>query len=152
MIVLDTNVKANASTQYTNFNYNSMVSFKGNFFCANSSGLYKITGGDDDNTNIISYFEPLTTDFGIDEEKRIRSVYLAMEADGDMSLKVTTELSSQETYAIPVSSGQQARKINIKRTQKGRWWTFQIYGNGVIYSIDEIRALINIRGHGFDKN
>lgn len=153
MIVLDTNIKAKgASAQYTSFNYNSMVKFRGSYFCADSNGLYKITGGDDNGTNIVSYCEPFTTDFGIDEQKRLRCVYLALEADGDMSLKVTTEESSQVTYTIPASSGQQARKVNINRSQRGRWWTFQVYGDGVIYALDELRALVIVRGHGFDKN
>ena len=48
MITLVTNLKAGAATtQYTNFYYNSMVKFNHKYLCANSDGLFEVTGDTD---------------------------------------------------------------------------------------------------------
>lgn len=161
MIVLDTNIAANnATTQYLNFDFNSMARIGKEFFYASEKGLYKVAGStdifsaDSDATEIVeSYFEPVTMDFGISNQKRLRAVYIGYEADGDLILKIHTELSPEQEYTIPASTNNQhARKVSINRSLKGRYWTFQIYSNGVTFAIDHIQVLPIIRGHGFDQN
>lgn len=161
MIVLDTNISAGGATsQYKNFNANSFVKFGQFFFIASDVGLYKLSGTtkifsaeDASSETIESFFEPITFDFGIANQKRLRAVYIGYEADGDLTLKVSTELSVQESYTIPASTNNRhARKVNINRSLKGRYWTFQIYGNGVNFAIDTIQVLPIVRSHGFDTN
>ena len=154
MITLDTNLSAkNATTQYMNFDYNSMVKFGNIFLCAADSGLFEVTGDTDNGSNIESYFEPVTIDFGIAGEKRLRSVYIGYEAADDLTLTISTELGLEESYTIPASAaGQHGEKISVNRSLRGRYWTFQIYSDGVPFSIDEIKVLPIIRGRGFEKN
>ena len=154
MITLDTNLAAkNATTQYLNFEYNAMVRFGDKFLCTSDSGLFEITGDKDAGANIESYFEPVTMDFGISSQKRLRAVYVGYEAPGDLTLTISTELGLSDSYTIPASTaGQHGRKVVVSRKLKGRYWTFQIYGNGTPFSVDEIRVLPIIRGHGFEKN
>jgi len=161
MIVFDTNIVANnATTQYSNFDFNSIVKFDNQFLCADNAGLFKISGTTkisqaDDLTYISTdcYFELATMDFDISSQKRLRAVYIGYEADGDLTLKISTELSSIESYTLPATtSGQHARKVSINRSLKGRYWTFQIYGSGVTFAIDHIKILPIVRGHGFDQN
>jgi hypothetical protein len=161
MITFDTNVAAqNATTQYLNFDYNSLTKVGKQFFCASENGLYRIAGSseifpaDDDTTEIVeSYFELATMDFGLSNQKRLRAAYIGYEADGDLTLKISTELVSAVSYTLPATTaGQHARRVSLSRTLKGRYWTFQIYGNGVNYAIDMIQVLPIIRGHGIDQN
>ncbi len=161
MITFDTNVAAqNATTQYLNFDYNSLVKVGQQFFCVSENGLYRIAGSseifpsDDDTTEIVeSYFEFATMDFGISNQKRLRAAYIGYESDGDLTLKISTELVSAVSYILPATtSGRHARRVSISRTLKGRYWTFQIYGSGVNYAIDMIQVLPIIRGHGIDQN
>ena len=154
MIVFDTNVKAkSATTQYQNFNYNSMVKFGDRFLCASENGLFEVAGNSDSGEAITSYFEPLTTDFGISNEKKLRCFYISYEASGNLTLTVSTELGFSETITIPASTaGQKARKVSVSRSVRGRYFTFQIKGVGVDFSIDEIKVLLIIIGHGRDKN
>lgn len=154
MISLDTNLKTQAATtQYLNFDFNSMVKFEGRFFCASENGLYEITGSDDDGEDINSYFEPVTMDFGISNEKRLRAAYIGYEANGDLTLTVSTDLGLSDSYTIPASAfGQHAKKVVISRKVHGRYWTFQISGDGVIFSIDSFKVLPIYRGHGFNEN
>lgn len=161
MIVFDTNINFNgATTQYLNFDYNSIVKFNNSFFCANELGLYKLDGGSnifpENNTSneiIESYFEPMTFDFDLSEQKRLRAVYIGYEANGDLTLKISTELSAEQSYNIPTTTnGQCAKKIVIRRSLKGRYWTFQFFGKKIYFAIDSIKILPIIRGHGFDQN
>ena len=162
MIVFDTNVGAqNATTQYLNFDFNSMVKFGKQFLCAGDDGLFQLEGTtkifppDDDSTYLTTecYFEPVTMDFGISNQKRLRAAYIGYEADGDLILKISTELSSVQSFTLPATtSGQHARKVAISRTLKGRYWTFQIYGSGVVFAVDSIEVLPIVRGHGIDQN
>lgn len=161
MIVFDTNLIAgNATTQYLNFEFNSMVKFGKKFLCAGSTGLFSMEGttdmfpsSDGTYTDITCYFEPVTMDFGISNEKRLRAAYVGYEADGDLTLKISTELVAAQSYTLPATtSGQHARKVVVSRALKGRYWTFQISGTGVVFAIDHIQVLPIVRGHGFDKN
>lgn len=161
MIVFDTNVIAgNATTQYLNFEFNSMVKFGNKFLCAGDAGLFSMEGTTDmfpsaDGTyqDITCYFEPVTMDFGIANQKRLRAAYFGYEADGSLTLKISTELSAAQSYTLPATtSGQHARKVVVSRGLKGRYWTFQIYGSGVVFAIDSIKVLPIIRGHGIDQN
>ena len=154
MIVLDTNLKAkSATTQYLNFDYNSMVKFGTRFLCASENGLFELAGNSDNGEAITSYFEPLTTDFGISNEKKLRCFYISYESSGNLTLTVSTELGFSETITIPASTaGQKARKVPVSRSVRGRYFTFQIKSVGVDYSIDEIKVLPIIIGHGRDRN
>jgi len=161
MIVLDTNIAAQgATTQYTSFDFNSISKMSNKFFCAGDSGLYRLEGtsninASDDATysSIESYFELPTMDFGISGQKRFRSIYVGYEATGNLTLKISTELSAVQTYTLSATTlGRYARKVSINRTLKGRYWTIQIYGTGVTFAIDEINILPIVRGHGFDQN
>ncbi len=154
MITLDTNLSAqNATTQYLGFDYNSMVKVGDKFLCASDVGLFESGGYADVGSGRESYFEPVTMDFGISADKRLRAIYIGYEADGALSLTISTEIGLSETYTIPAMvPGQHARKVNVNRSLHGRYWTFQIYGQGVSFSVDEIKALPIIRGHGFNGN
>lgn len=161
MIVFDTNVAAqNATTQYLNFDFNSMVKFGNQFFCAGDAGLFQLEGSSrifpsDDSTYTTTncYFELVTMDFGLSNQKRLRAAYIGYESNGDLSLKISTELSAVQTYTLPATTaGQHARKVSINRSLKGRYWTFQIYGSDVVFAIDSIDVVPIVRGHGVDQN
>lgn len=161
MIVFDTNIAAsNATTQYLNFNFNSMVKFGKQFLCAGDDGLFQLEGTtkifpSDESTCLTTecYFEPVTMDFGISNQKKLRTAYIGYEADGDLTLKISTELSAVQSYILPATTpGQHARKVSINHSLRGRYWTFQIYGSGVTFAVDSIEVLPIIRGHGVDKN
>ena len=154
MIVFDSNLKAkSATTQYLEFDYDSMVRFGERFLCASENGIFEIAGDSDSGAAITSYFEPVTTDFGISNEKKLRSIYVGYESAGNLTLTVSTELGYSEAIAMPASTaGQKARKVPISRSVRGRYFTFQFKSVGVDFSIDEIKVLPIIMGHGRDQN
>ena len=137
-MILDTNLKNRASGQYLNFDANSIVKFNQKYWAAGSNGLYLL-----DTVEIVdeAYLLTATMDFGINNDKRLRYVYLSIESTGNLSLIINTEKVSAQTYTVNISgSGQQDVRIPIKRTLYGRFWTFKISGT-CDFSIDEIKVL-----------
>jgi hypothetical protein len=156
MIVFDTNLKVRAATtQYQDFEYNSMVKFAGKYFAANSTGLHAISDdySDDNGTNIIAFFEMATTDFGVKTEKRLRSLYIGYSAANDLTIEISTELGYVGTYTVPANTeGLKTRKVPLSRGVRGRYFTFRVYSNGIPFAVDRIDVLPIIRGHGFDRS
>lgn len=154
MITLSTNLKREAATtQFLNFKFESMVKMGSKFLCAGESGLFEHVGETDNGSAITGYFEPATTDFGISSEKKLRCLYIGYEASDALTLTVSTELGFSQTVSIPAAeAGQKARKVPISRSVRGRYWTFQVKGEGVDFSVDHISVLPIVRSHGVDKN
>jgi hypothetical protein len=145
MLVLDTNLQANdATTQYLNCDFNAMVELQGKAFASSSLGLFMVGGDSDNGADIDAYFEPVTTDFGIANRKRLAFVYLKFHAAGNLLLTVSTdEHPTPQVYTVTVPApGLQEVRIPIDRGLTGVWWTFQI-GNddGANFTIDEIQVL-----------
>jgi len=150
MITLNTNLKNRATTQYTNFNFNSMVRFAGKTLGASSSGLFDLTGDDDNGVNIDAYFAPILTDFGISNPKRLRYVYLGFEASGDLTLSVTFDEKTPRSYTVnSTKTGQQRKRVSIGRDGQGRYLGVKFSNlNGCDFSIDSADVLLVVRSNG----
>jgi hypothetical protein len=145
MLLLNTNTINRATTQYYGHDINSLSKFDGSYFASSETGLYKYTGNVDLTSVISAYFITATMDFGIDHDKRLRYVYLSLEATGNLELSVKTEKVAAIIYPVVVDNtiGQQDIRIPISRSLHGRFWTFKISNgsNGADFSIDEIKIL-----------
>lgn len=157
MIALTTNLKlgpatAKATTQRIGFEMTSMCKFGDNYLVTSDSGLYELGGNDLDGSNIDSYFEPVTTDFGISNQKRLRYVYIGFQSSGNLQLVVTADEQTERTYTItPTKTGQQKIRVTIGRDAKGRYWNFRIKNvSGCDFSIDSIDVLPVVLSHGFN--
>jgi len=146
MLIIDTNVRAaNASTQYMGHPINSIAKFNRTHLTASDNGLYEHTGDLDDTDAIDAHFVTAIMDFGVNNDKRLRYVYLSLESSGNLNLIINTEKVSAITYVVPIDTtiGQQDVRITVSRALHGRFWTFQINNaiDGADFSIDEIKVL-----------
>jgi len=149
-LILNTNLKSNnATTQYRGVSINSLTKAHGKYFASSEEGLLKITGNTDLTSTVISaYFVTATMDFGQGNDKRLRYLYLSLEATGNLQVDINTEKVTAISYPIAISTvGQQDIRIPISRVLYGRFWTFKISNgtSGSDFSIDEIRILPIIR-------
>lgn len=149
MIILDTNTVMHGATgQYSCVDINSMVKFGGKFFCASDSGLFEVTGTQDSGADITSYFETGLMDFGIQNEKRLRFLYVGYEAAGAVTVTITTELGLSDTYTLPATTDlQSGYRITVSRKLRGRYFKFKFSGAG--FAIDHVAVLPIVRGHRF---
>ena len=91
------NIRNRANTEYTNYSFNSLASFKGLSLGANSTGIYKLDTGNMDVDEPINW--QIRTGF-IDLEQhlkqKIRQAWFSYKSNGD--IKVTVVLPNGESY------------------------------------------------------
>ena len=117
MQTIRTNLKNNASTQYTNTNFKGMCRFNGQVIGAGASGLFRLgCGADDNGTDIAAYFTTPTTAFGIHDTKYERYVYLFGTWDGSLTVEVVGDDKTTVgpyTIAAVLTEGHQRRRTRI---------------------------------------
>jgi len=147
-----TNLKRMASTQYSNFNFNSMCVFNGVALGANSDGIYSLFDADDDDgTDIDAFFELVTTDFGAPEAKKVRFIYVNLETSGNLKIKLQVDEDLERTFLIPAKkTGQlqhRAHRVDGRNDLRGVYWRPRIENTkGCDFSVDSIEALLMILG------
>lgn len=145
------NIDGNQLSQYANYNFNSMCKFNGVYLGAGDSGIFKLDDGNLDGTGEIeAFFELVTTDIGIANQKRIRTVYLGYETDGDLTLTLKDDDGNERRFSVEANhlgNKEHTAKISIGRDGKGRFWMFRIDNvNGSDFSVDSIEAVPVILG------
>ena len=147
-----TNLKRVASTQYCNFNFNSMCVLNGVALGANSDGIYSLFDADnDDGTDIDAFFELVTTDFGALETKKVRFVYVHLETSGDLKIKLQVDEGTEQTFLIPAKKiGQlqhRAYRVDGRNDLRGVYWRARVENtDGCDFSVDSIEALLMLLG------
>jgi hypothetical protein len=139
------------ASQYANYNFNSMCKFNGAYLGANESGIFTLDSGDLDGTDQIeAFFELLTSDYGVANQKRWRSMYIGYETEGNLTLIVKDDDNNERSYTLePIFAGleQHGQKVGIGRDGKGRYWMIRIENvNGVDFSVDRIAGIPVILG------
>lgn len=135
-------------SQYINYNFDSMCKFGDVYLGCNSSGIFELGGNKDELTDIDAFFELVTTDFGITNQKRIRKAYLGYEASGSLVLEVRDDEDNVRRYILPAlleDQRQHGASIPIGRNGKGKYWTFKLENvGGCDFSVDSLDALVTI--------
>lgn len=152
MAALNTNLKFHkATTQFINYPFNSMCNFNGKQLGAGTSGLNELGGGNDAGAEISAWFEPIMSDWGSANPKRIRFMYFGYECDGPLTVTVSGLEVSPGAYPIPCkTSGEQQRcRVTVSRLAQRRYWTFKLANTlGADFSIDAIDCLFIQKSHG----
>jgi len=133
-----------AVTQYCNFNFNSFCEFNGTVIAASENGLYSLEGTTDAGSAIQASFKLLTSDWGVENLKRIRSIYIGYETKGDLELTTFSDEDNVKVYNLPYHkwNRQGSNKVNGRRDAQGRYWSIKISNvNGSSFAIDSIDIL-----------
>lgn len=151
MLTLDTLLKTGATGQYLNFDFNSMCGYNGRYIGANENGLFALEGDSDNGADIDAFLETRTDDMGLDNPKRLRFLYLAYEADGDLAVTVTAEGNGSQTKVFDSTvTGQQRRRKSVTRALKSKDWKIKVANtDGCDFSLNSIKVLPVILSHGY---
>ena len=137
-----------APTQYVNYNFDSMCKFGDTYLGCNEYGIFSLEGDKDGLTDIEAFFELITTDFGIPNQKRIRKAYLGYETSGSLVLEIKDDEDNVRRYPVEASLNDQRQhstKIAVGRNGKGRYWTFKLENvDGCDFSIDSLDILMTV--------
>jgi hypothetical protein len=143
---LKLNLRNSAVSQYSNFDFDAYCSFGGECLACGSAGIYSLGGSDDDGTDIDSLAKTMTMDFGVPNQKRVRSLFIGGEWGGWLKVSISDDDGEVREYLTPPlenSNLEEGNKVAVGRDGKGRYWNFQVENvEGCDFSIDGIDALL----------
>lgn len=143
--VLNTDTMAPSEYQFADLQFNSACKHGTRYLMAADDGIYEFTEATGVET-VMTYIKTGKTDFGSDLKKRIVNAYVVYSASAQMVLKVTTSefgnLVTRNYRMTPQADDTtDARRVDIGRGVKSRYWQFEVVGDGVDCAIDEIGML-----------
>ena len=137
------NLKRLALSQYSNYNFNSSCELNGVHLAASEDGIFSLDDADSDNGTLIeAFFEPMVTDMGVSNPKRLLQLMLGYESSN--ALKITTtadELRARKAIIFPAGKGrrQGGGVASGRSDQRGRYWGFKIENTrGCDFSVDSL--------------
>ena len=148
---ISTNLNNVATTQYSNYDFNSLCVFNGVALGANSDGIFSLDTADNDNSvDIDAIVELPITDFGTINPKRFRRLYFGYESGGDLAVEVKVDEADTRRFLLEkTKTGQKERKryVPMRHDQKGSYWSFRIENkDGCDFSIDKIGGDVKVLG------
>jgi len=141
------NLRALGLSEYEGYNFNSLCVINGKPFGASSTGLYLLEGDDDQGVNIDSYATFPLTDFEIDSEKRVRSIYYGGTASKQMKLTAWVNEGDERERVFKPSVLKGKTIIPVGRGAIGEYWQFRVSNlRGADFELDSLESFIILRG------
>ena len=148
-LALSTNVRINATTQYTNFPFNSFANYNDHTLGASSSGIYLLEiPGDDNGTDIDARFRIARTNFNLFNQLRIQYLLTSMrgETDGSYQYRLYDDEQNERIRTITPIYGALRHHVcrtNIGRDGVGNEWDIEFRNiDGADFDIDRIEAAV----------
>jgi len=115
-------------TEYLNYNFNSLCSFNGKSFGANSTGIYELTGTQDVTTDIA--WQILTPRFDLETDnvkKLLRHAWLGYKPSGDLMLTaILPDGNEYEYLAEAVDVVDNGLRVKFGKGIKTRYAEFEL--------------------------
>jgi len=141
------NLKTLGLSEYANFTFNSMCRIGNLSFGASDSGLYRLDSGEDSGENIVAYATFPLCDFGIDNKKRVRSVYYGGTASKPLRLYTENDEGNERRRLFEPKTVRSKTKIPVGREGKGSYWKFKIINvRGADFEIDTLEMFPIVLG------
>ena len=140
-----------AVRQYRNFHFNSMAVFNGKYLALGPNGAFELeTGHTDAGAKIDAFLEPVLSDWGIGNEKRVRFMYVSARSDGKLKLtQIPDNGAALEEEFSPAREDRQsyAPPIPGSRDGRGALWTFRLCNvDGSYFELNKIEVLPTVLG------
>lgn len=140
------NTDSRGLSRYTNYPFNSFMEVGGVYYGVTSTGLYRLTGGDDSGTPIAARLRMGMSDLGTRKLKRIPEGFIGYTSDGTLLLQVITsdEETGEKVGAYYTLAPRGAANVRENRWKIGRGlksvdWDFEITNvDGADFEIDAI--------------
>jgi hypothetical protein len=95
------NIRNQALTLYTNYNFNSLCRFNGKHFGATSAAIYDLDTGTTDSGTLIPWnFRTGYLDMSYKADKRLRQAYLSYKTDGNLILTIVQPDGTSYEYSL----------------------------------------------------
>lgn len=140
------NVENIANTELSNYVFNGYAVINDSLYACGPSGLYKITGTNDNGTAITAKFRTATLDFGTSRLKRMPDAFVGFEGT---ALSVKTLLDSgttgTETVLSGLGAGLHSKRFKFDRGSRARYWAVEIANvAGSDFNVEELELLADV--------
>lgn len=134
------NTKNMATTEYTNYVFNSFAQMGNKYLGATSGGLYELNGDDDQGTDIIADIKSGLMQLGGSRFTSFKSAYLGMRGEGSFVLKVETGDGKVYNYAV-VGKDMQTSRVHFGKGLRARYFSFELISTGQDFDLDNIEFI-----------
>lgn len=131
------NTKNFATSEYTNYAFNSFAHMGRKYLGATSSGLYELNGNTDAGTNIIADIKSGFAQFGGSRFSSFKSAYLGMRGTGSFVLKLETGDGKTYNYAV-TAKDMQTTRVHFGKGLRARYFAFELISTGQDFDLDDI--------------
>jgi hypothetical protein len=107
-------------TTYTNYGFDYIVRFGGQYYGIKSNGMYLLEGADDNGTSISSTVKLNDIDFGTAKRKHVP--YLYLDTDNNTDITTYVDRTQISTYRSRLGN----KRTKLARGPRGRDWAFEI--------------------------
>ena len=138
------NANTSAVSEYQGWDFNSFGQFYGQYLAASPTQGLCVLGGLSDGSNPIQAAMMIAgSDFGTSRQKRVRSAYLGIAAEGTCYLQVLTDDNIQRTYQmVPNAPGISTERVDLPRGLSSRYWAFGLQSvDGSAWRLDMMDVL-----------
>ena len=137
------NLKNFALTKYSGYNFNSMGFSDGVTLGADSTGIYELSGSDDDGTDIDAFARFGVTDFDIKHKLNVREAYLGIRKDGEMVIKTITNEHLERWYHLKSThDGMGTERVKFAKGVKSGYWQFEVHNkDGGDFDLDYMEVI-----------
>ena len=116
-----------AVSEYDNFSFNSTTNFQGNYLLASPTGLFSMGGDTDDGEYITAKMKTASLDFGTSSLKQCPKMYLGINNDSSLILRVSVDGQTTSSYQLDIdSTNLSTQMFDIGKGLKGRYWQFEL--------------------------
>lgn len=126
VIAMNPELGGDSTTEFDSFDFNSFATFNGVAYGAGSSGLYELTGADDDGVPVQARTLMGVTDLGSETQLYVPNIYLTYRTDGDLEIITRTNESIERINAAEWdgSTGIHEKRVTLNPGVKDRQWQF----------------------------
>jgi hypothetical protein len=131
------NTRTGATTEYSNYAFNSFAKLGDVYLGASTDGLYTLTGDDDDGADIIAQIKSGFAQWAGTKLTGFKGAYLAVRGGGDYVLKLETGDGSTYTYAVSAKD-MATTKITLGKGLRARYFAFELISTGQDFDLDTL--------------
>lgn len=134
------NTRSGATTEYTNYNFNSFAKGGNKYLAASQDGLYELNGDDDDNAAIIATIRSGLMQLGNSRFTAFKDVYIGMRGNGNFVLRMVTGSGQTYNYNV-VASSLRSTKVPLGKGLRARYFAFELINSGQDFDLDSVEFL-----------
>ncbi len=142
-VVVQLNSNTDSLVQNDVYTFDALVEHDGVLFGFSSDGAFKVAGETNNGEDVDAFFVLPPTDFGVANQKALRSILVQYESLGVLRISVTNDEDYTMNKPLPNTRGRQSgTKVPCPRDSRGVNHSVKIENkNGCYFAIDSIDVL-----------